>query len=288
MPAVLLAACAVCLFACGRALAAQTTLPSTQPATVELVGCIQEAAIRESSGVVASRRFPGVYWTHNDGGPDNSIYAITRQGKLLARFAVRTGNIDWEDIAADDAGGLYLADIGNNFLRRRSVLVHQLDEPDPAGPVRPLRPRRTWELHYPDAAFDAESLFIVADHGYIISKNRDFSPARLYRFSLDPQDGQKQVLQALTTLPLHTPVIAADASSDARWLAIMTITGPVVFGMKPGEAELGLRRAWQATFLDPLAEGLCFTIDGDLLATTEGRRVLLFPLKLDELATDGR
>ncbi|WP_428938267.1 hypothetical protein [Fontivita pretiosa] len=282
MRSVLLAACAVCLLASAARTAAQTTRPSTQSAAFELAGRIQAPAIRESSGVAASRRFAGVYWTHNDGGPLNSIYAITRQGRLLAEFPVRARNVDWEDIAIDDTGRLYLADIGNNSAQRRTALVHQLDEPDPAGPVRPLRPRRTWELRYPAEPFDAESLFIIADHGYLLSKNRDFSPARLYRFTLDPTTGDKQILQLLTTLPLRMPVIAADASADARLLAVMTVTGPVVFHIDPDAPDLALCLAWQTTFLDPLAEGLCFTTDGDLLATTEGRRIVVFPLRLND------
>jgi len=283
MPPVFLAACAVCLFASGEAFAAQTTRPSTQSAAFELVGRIQAPAIRESSGVAASRRFPGVYWTHNDGGPLSSIYAITREGRLLAEFPVQARNIDWEDIAIDESGHLYLADIGNNSARRRSVLVHQLDEPDPAQPVQPLRPRRTWELRYPAEPFDAESLFIIADYGYMISKNRDFSPARVYRFALDPA-GEKQILQPLTTLPLRTPVIAA----DGRRLAVMTVTGPALFHIDPDAPDLALCPAWQTTFLDPLAEGLCFTTDGDLLATTEGRRIVVFPRRLDEQEPDGK
>jgi len=32
------------------------------------IGRITNPRITESSGVVASRQFPGVFWTHNDGG----------------------------------------------------------------------------------------------------------------------------------------------------------------------------------------------------------------------------
>src|SRR5262245_57051971 len=61
---------------------APATLPSTQPA-FEIVGRLDAREISESSGIVESRRYPGVYWTHNDSGNGAEIFAITREGKLI-------------------------------------------------------------------------------------------------------------------------------------------------------------------------------------------------------------
>ncbi len=38
---------------------------------------------------------------------------------------------DWEDIAIDDAGHLYLGDIGNNDAKRDTLFVYEIDEPNP-------------------------------------------------------------------------------------------------------------------------------------------------------------
>ena len=54
------------------------------------VGRLEHPAIAESSGIVASRRHGGVYWTMNDSGSPPRIYAVDEAGKSL-RAAHRGG-----------------------------------------------------------------------------------------------------------------------------------------------------------------------------------------------------
>jgi hypothetical protein len=85
---------------------------------------------------VASRKHPGVFWTHNDGGGAKRqvLYAITREGRNLGAFPLTDVLLnDWEDIAIDADGHLFIGDIGNNEFRRRELAVHEIDEPDPKG-----------------------------------------------------------------------------------------------------------------------------------------------------------
>src|SRR6266550_6458767 len=57
---------------------------------VRLVARISDPLIKESSGVVASRRYADVFWTHNDGGGPKKqvLYAIDREGNTRAFFSV--------------------------------------------------------------------------------------------------------------------------------------------------------------------------------------------------------
>src|SRR5256885_13807761 len=50
-------------------------------ADVERIGTI-DAEIKECSGVVASRRFPEVFWVHSDGAREH-LYAINRKDVIL-------------------------------------------------------------------------------------------------------------------------------------------------------------------------------------------------------------
>src|SRR5215210_6734026 len=87
-----------------------------QPAPVAWatrVGTIEEKKITEASGVTASRKYDGIFWTHND-GDDGVLFAIRRDGSLVGRARANAKVRDWEDIAGDADGNLYIADTGNN------------------------------------------------------------------------------------------------------------------------------------------------------------------------------
>ena len=160
---------------------------------VRLISRISDVRIAESSGVVASRRYANVFWTHNDGGGPKKqvLYAIDREGNTHAAFPVTGPTFhDWEDIAIDDAGHLYLGDIGNNDSKADALAVYEIDEPDPASSVSFVSPKRGWKLKFPAAPFDCESLFIWKDYGYVISKVFDNERAQVFRFLSKTRTGR--------------------------------------------------------------------------------------------------
>src|SRR6266498_4329863 len=140
---------------------------------VRLIGRLTHPHITESSGVAASRQFPGVLWTHNDGGGARKqvLYAITREGKSLREFLVADALLyDWEDIAIDDEKHLFIGNLGNNEGKRLEVAVYQIDEPDPNSGAGLVPIRRRWRLRFPAGPFDCESLFVWHGFGYVVSK----------------------------------------------------------------------------------------------------------------------
>src|SRR6516162_3823458 len=108
-------------------------------APLEPLGRFDVQAIPEASGIVKSRRFPGIFWVHNDSGNPPLLFAVRRDGRIVRRFRVAVPNVDWEDIAMDDRGHLYLGDIGNNGGLLPLRVIYRIDEPDPSSPGdRPL------------------------------------------------------------------------------------------------------------------------------------------------------
>ena len=58
-----------------------TTRPSEPSAAVwQSVGQISHEPISECSGIVASRRYEGIFWVHNDSGHPPVLYAIRESG----------------------------------------------------------------------------------------------------------------------------------------------------------------------------------------------------------------
>lgn len=273
---------------------------ATQPAPsapaadgVQLLGKITAPAIKESSGVVASRRFPGVFWTHNDSGNPPFLYAIRADGALIRAYGVKApSNRDWEDIAIDDDGHLYIGEIGNNGGRFRQIAVYRVDEPDPSikldpdKAIPPLVVNRIWQLRFPQAKpFDCEGLFIHKGYGYVCSKLFTGQQAGLYRFPLDDNQRKPATLELVGHLPIRWPITAADISPDAQRLAIMTNAGPYLFKINGDPASAPNLTPTHITYLSPSIEACCFVPAAStpknapapgLLATCESREVLWF------------
>ena len=99
------------------------------------LGIIQSSQIKEASGIAASRKNPGVLWTHNDSGGKNRLFAFDTLGSNLGYYMLAGAqNHDWEDIALGPAAGtndsyLYVADIGDNSLSRDVKFIYRVREP---------------------------------------------------------------------------------------------------------------------------------------------------------------
>jgi hypothetical protein len=248
----------------------------------ERIGKVKDDRIKEGSGVVMSRQYPGVFWTHNDHGHAPFIYAMTREGKSIAEFRLpfEDPDSDWEDITIDDEGHLYIADIGNNEYTRKQIQVIRIIEPDPKGKERKhhqLRTReiQTWRLTYPEQPFDAESLVLHKGYGYIISKVHHNRHATMYRFPLAEQT-KPAVLEKFIDLPIYTPVTAASLTRDGKYLAVLSWGSLHVFHVNGNLANAANVEAVRIP-LDRLQfEGCTFTDDG-ILITAESREIYFIP-----------
>lgn len=266
----------VSLFPASHAASGNYPAKEVEPGVIQ-VGLIQIPAVKESSGIVASRKHPGVFWTHNDGGGSKRqiLYAIDRQGKQMAMYLVRgTPMDDWEDIALDSVGQLYLGDIGNNEAQRKSLFVHRVTEPDLKQTSGTVQPIQTWELTFPGKPFDCEALVVHGTNGYVISKVFDDKNAEIYRFALAATT-RPVVLAPVARLPITSPVTGADLSADNASLGVVSRWGAYWFKIDGDMAKAGTVEPTRLKFKDRKIEGCSFVLDG-LLATAESREIFLF------------
>jgi len=268
----------------------------------------------EGSGVVASAAHPGVLWAIRDGGrsepgrPRAALYAYKLRDGRLAEVApgrtlraVRVAgavNVDWEDIARDDQGNLWIGDIGDNGCERRSITLYKVREPDPASATNvPLL--ATYRLRYPDhdpgcLGWDAESLFLVGGVPYLITKS-----AFPVVYQADPlHPGGTATLRRIGALasgatePVLFPT-GADLSADHRRLAVASYATLAVYESSSqslaGEALVadlvGHAARWTASLgclLCPveqlsMVEGVAFVGGADLTLLSERHDVWLVP-----------
>src|SRR3954468_5995280 len=151
--------------------------------------CSLPAPITESSGIVASSRSDNVFFTHNDSGDSARFFAIDRKCQLLATVNVTGATaIDWEDMARGPGRGgkpaLFLGDIGDNTVTRKSVVVYEVPEPDidesktgVTVTARAIAHRFTYE----DGPHDAETLLVGPAGDIVIVTKSDSGISRVYR-----------------------------------------------------------------------------------------------------------
>src|SRR5262249_42084786 len=173
---------------------AQTGPP---PAALEPVGRLDHPAIREASGIVKSRRHPGIFWVHNDSGNPPLLFAVHADGKIVREFRLEIPNLDWEDIAIDDAGHLYIGDIGNNLGALPFRAIYRIDEPDPAAPAaQPLKANAVARYAMPrENRFDAESLEFDDGNAVVITKYLDGREAEIFSVAFDPTSASARPVQ---------------------------------------------------------------------------------------------
>jgi hypothetical protein len=145
---------------------------------VVTLGHVQNDDLTEASGLVSSRTYPGVLWSHNDGGSGAGVFGIGEDGGDLGFHPLAdVGAVDVEDIAiAAGATGddLFVADIGDNGLERRSIRIYRFPEPAPGQPG-PITGVEVLEFAYPDGPHNSETVLVDAatNHVVIVTKEQE-------------------------------------------------------------------------------------------------------------------
>jgi hypothetical protein len=272
---------------------AQPTRGQGPAPEVAVVGRLKDKGITESSGLVASRRQPGILYTHNDSGGEPVVFAIKPDGALVRAYRVPAKHNDWEDIAIDDAGRLYVANTGNNQAKRETVEVFRVAEPDVSGGPgggggkegkakkgggrkgeSRLRVERSWTVRFPGRPFDCESLFIHGPHAYLVSKSEIGERAAIYRFPIEgaPAD---VTLEKVADLSVRRPVTGADVSPDGKRLALVSSgegASLYLYAIGGDVAAAGKAEPRRVALPPVKVEGVAFTADG-ILMTAESREV---------------
>ena len=263
------------VFALGIGAYAAVAAPSDAPDTPpwKPIGKYTHPDIQESSGIVTSQQFEGVYWTLNDSGNPATLYATKLNGELIQEIAVQgSENFDWEALGIDSENRLWIGEIGNNSRLRQDLKVVVVVEPDPFTNTE-AEVIASYPYQYPDENVDAEGLFIAGGIPYIVSKERE--RAVLYRFPTLKPD-VKQVLVRVGEFTGARLVTGAGLSEDGTRLAVCTYDALWVYNGVANDLTEMIQGAPRHLSHDFSGEAVCF--DGyDLVLTNEGRDLYRLP-----------
>lgn len=244
----------------------------------------QDRRIGESSGVVASRKHPGLLWTMNDSGGDPMLFLSDSTGASLGGYTIPGArNVDWEALGRGpcDAGEcLYIGDTGDNSERRRSVTLYRVPEPDPQSPPRDGMARESAKIQveYPDRAHDVEALYVEPDGSVILMTKGRSGGVLTYRVAAAAW-AVKSMSKALrvdslpiqANYPLGRVVTDAAISPDGRLVAVRTYR-ELWFFTRAADGHLSLdpaRPVCDLTGLQRQGEAVDWWLGDTLVLTSE-------------------
>jgi len=258
-------------------------------------GAVAINQLAEASGLAASRRTPGVLWTHND-GTGQDLFAISATGSRLATVNLNQSVNDLEDIAAGPGPMpgiqyLYVGDIGGSASPggiRASVRVIRLPEPliDPnwAASPRSLAADggESFTLAYPDGSFDAESLLVDPLNGDVFVVTKQGGSARWYRANLNGLAGGSVMTLEFVRAIAFGVASGGDIAADGTQIVLRREEFALIWERCAGE-PLGtaLSRAGQSIPIvgppaEPNGEAIALLPDGTGYVTiSEGADPLL-------------
>ena len=259
---------------------------------------LEEKGVDESSGVVASRRNPGLFWTHNDSGDGPLIYSFDRKGRRRGVWRVAGAKAnDWEDVAAGPGPTsgqpyLYIGDIGDNGKDRKEIVVYRIIEPaitndtvvNSAAEPYETAHAEAIRLKYPDGRHDAEALAVhpVSGDLYVITKTGNpASRAGVYKLAAPFAASAVNTLEKVgeVAVPSLFPglLTGADISPDGRRVVLCDYFNAYELVLA-GDAAGGFDEVWkQKAVVIKLGqrtqgEAVCYSLEGrSIIATSEGR-----------------
>jgi hypothetical protein len=249
---------------------------------------LQSRDISEASALVASRRWPGVYWTLNDSGNDADIFAIDEQGAQRGIFHVSNAkNVDWEtmQLGPDGAGGyaLYIGDVGDNDENRKESTIYRFPEPNPLAVNANVKEGTTaraeaFRITFPNGPRNTEAMLVHPTTGEIVFVTKDDrGRSEVYRVPQPMDPRRPTTLQLMGKLDLNgfgsrgELVTDASVSPDAQHVIVRTYTSGLEYDLPAGAPLMGL---WSPSAPSPRifrledgghGEGVTYRIDGQTI-----------------------
>jgi len=150
-------------------------------------------AVDEASGIIQSHKYSDVFYTHNDSGGGPYVFAVHRDGTLIAKMRLRkangtdASNNDIEDISLglDPVTGVphvFVGNFGDNAQNRGTYDLHRFPEPtlNLNASANFNVTVETYNFQYPDGSHDCESLFIDPDTAEVYFLTKRDASSRIY------------------------------------------------------------------------------------------------------------
>lgn len=223
----------------------------------------------ESSGLANGTK-AGTYWTHNDSGGKPELYEIDEKGKLLStRQVANAKNTDWEDLAEDRDGNLYIGDFGNNGNKRQDLNIYKVSDTgdNPAKITFRYQNQTAFPPPENEMNYDCEAFFHSGNHLYLFSKNRSKSHNKVFLYQMSDQPGN-YTLTPSDSIEINSQVTSADISPDGKTFVLLTYGKILLFAVDNGMINFK-RPVGCFKIVKKQVEAILFLNNKDMLITNE-------------------
>jgi hypothetical protein len=231
--------------------------------------------LRESSGLARADSLRGL-WTHGDAGTPARLTLIALPGTIRGTLELAPlPNTDWEDLAQDPAGHVYIGDFGNNANQRRDLAIYRVALRGGRPVVDTIAFRYPDQRAFPPARkrrnFDCEAFFWYQDTLHLFSKDRS-RQQWVKHYALPARPG-RHVATLLDSIRLNRPITSADISPDGRTVALLGYGGVFFFARQPGRRLFDAPKRFRALPTTGQAEALVFLNDSTFVVSNEQGRL---------------
>lgn len=250
----------------------------------------------ESSGIVTYSS--NEIWSHEDSNNENKLYQIDSLGILQRTLTIsNVSNIDWEDLAKDSNGNLYICDAGNNDNDRKNLAIHVISNPSliSSSSVNAqtisfvFSDQKAFPPDKKNKNYDIEGMIWYRDSIYLFTKNRSTPQngyCKMYQLSATPGNYTAMLKDSiyLGSTDDSARVTSADLNLQTGELILLTATRLISFKNYQGiNFFKGQKTEYPFTITPGQNEGIAFFGEKSLYMTEEGTASLagnLYEIKL--------
>ncbi|MBI3136101.1 MAG: hypothetical protein HYZ14_15600 [Bacteroidetes bacterium] len=238
--------------------------------------------------------------THNDGGNKAEIYVFDiKTGGYKTIELEDTKNNDWEDLAQDDKGRIYIGDFGNNLNKRETcqifILPKDFLEKDKTKPKKitfSYEDQTKFPPSKTELNFDCEAFFWKNDSLYLFTKCRTEPFSGITNIYVIPDKAGDHVAKKIGSVQLCSTdwrfcsVTAADYSEKYNVVALLTYSRLyLISGFTGNQFWNGTLKSYQLNLVRQ-REAVCFKGKNSWYMTDEYRKGLgggnVYEVKLKE------
>jgi len=250
----------------------------------------------ENSGIVSLNN--NSIWVIIDTKNADEVFQVDLHGDIIKELKVKNANNNnWEDLAKDNKGNVYIGDFGNNENKRKNLVIYKIPNPEIEKGDK-INAERI-EFNYPEQTkfppkkknmlYDAEAMFYNNNSIYIITKNRAYpfnGKTLIYKIPAIPGKYSATLIGSFYTCEDDTTckITAADISLDGKKIVLLSNGKLWIFTDWNGENFSNGKTEAIDLGVTTQLESVCFLNNTTLLLSDEqdgntGRNLYSYTLK---------